>query len=91
MEHLSELDMLYTIFEDQYDQDSIDAVYMMGCDFNTVYDMLMLSGGSAEKEEKKKIVITRSLRPNTSSDHPTTQISLLDCLNANVRNRHHKK
>jgi len=40
---VTEIEMLYTIFEEDYDDDSIDAVYLMSqCDFNQAYDMLML-------------------------------------------------
>lgn len=42
-ESLTQLEMLYTIFEDHYDQVSVDAVYLMNCcQFDPTYEMLML-------------------------------------------------
>lgn len=42
-EPLSQLEMLYTVFEDHYDEASVDAVYLMsGCQFDTAFEMLML-------------------------------------------------
>lgn len=43
MTTITDIEILYTVFCDHYDDDSIDEVYLMaGCDFDYAYDMLML-------------------------------------------------
>jgi len=55
-EPLTPIEILYTVFEDHYDETSIDAVYMMaGCQFDDTYNLLMFPFWTAIETEPATI------------------------------------
>jgi len=85
MTAITDIEMLYTVFCEHYDDDSIDEVYLMaGCDFNYAYDMLMLGFGTNDIKTQKSKVQTYKPKQNITrqqeyheTKQPTTSIPLM--------------
>jgi hypothetical protein len=86
MTAITDIEMLYTVFCDNYDDDSIDEVYLMaGCDFNYAYDMLMLSFETNDIKMQKSNFQTQKTTKQTitrqqeyhETKQPTTSIPLM--------------
>lgn len=83
MATMTDIEILYTVFENHYDDDSIDEVYLMaGCDFNYAYDMLMLpfetNDIKIKKPKNKTVPKQKTVNPREyyETKQPTNSIPL---------------
>jgi hypothetical protein len=84
METISDIEILYTVFNDYYDDESIDAVYLMaGCDFNYAYDMLNLPFETNDlkikkPKNKKKVSVKKTTPEYYETKKPTQNLTIYD-------------
>lgn len=97
-EPLTPLEMLYTVFEDHYDEASVDAAYLMtGCQFDIAYDLLMLPFWTAiDSETVQKVQPQLKPTPHLSHERsspnkPTMEVSLADFIVTDKCNRRHRR